>query len=448
MAPHKITDQKRMEKLVWAMLMAGFLSFIVICVGSFIAIYSFLFDSVQAMNVRLDVGRGTAIVTSADLAERGVRASDDLTGRAMTISLDAQSQAVMTFRGVDEGEPQQVLAVATLKSNSNIRLRQATVPRFAWGRSNHTITFLSFTGSMDFFVPDSLGRMLTIEIETGRGELISIRQSGRYVIESLENRTRVITRAGEAVLFAKDRQKNRLVPSQTEGVLFPERDDPMLVETRVNLLENSLFSFDMISEGQTPSLPGRWGCSVAQDALPRGDYRLDRWLGRVALRLTRGDGANTHGETRCLQQFAGQGYEVGDISFLELQATFLINFQSLSDCGVRGSECPMMVRMVYRNTSGALQEYVQGFYYDSNATLGYPPRCDTCIQDHREINERVWYTFETGNLFSLISSSSRPAQILSVEFYASGHQYDLFVSEISLFAGYTEAIPYVQPPSS
>ncbi len=445
----QVVDIERMRKLAWGLLLGGFVTFIALVVGGAWGTYSFLFDSIKPIYVRLDVARGTAIVTSVDLAERGVRRSEELTGRVATVSLDAQSQAVFTFQEVNaNGQPDRVIMTATLKSNSDIRLRQATMPRFTWGRGGYTIVLREFAGSMDVFVAENLAHRIAFEVETRRGETIHIERSGRYVLESLENRTRVITRTGEAVLFAKDKQKNRIVPNQWEAVLFPERDEPIALETRPNLLENGLFAFGKAAQSNGQMLPERWGCTVAQDAPPRGVYRMDYWQGRAALRLLRGDGAETHGETRCVQFFGEAGFDVGDFSFLELRTTFLINYQSLSDCGIRGSECPMMLRMAYRDINGTMQEYIQGFYYESNPALGYPPRCDTCIQDHREINEQVWYTFETGNLMTLISSSVRPAQILSVEFYASGHQYDLFVSEIGLYAGHTDAVPEVQPPSS
>ncbi len=56
-------------------------------------------------------------------------------------------------------------------------------------------------------------------------------------------------------------------------------------------------------------------------------------------------------------------------------------------------------------------------------------------QEHDRINEKSWFTYESGNLFALLGPSQVPRSILNVQFYASGHQYDVSLGEISLLAG-------------
>jgi hypothetical protein len=160
--------------------------------------------------------------------------------------------------------------------------------------------------------------------------------------------------------------------------------------------------------------------------------------------LLRTDGAASHGQTGCYQILATDpGIDVQEYTFLELQTTFLINYQSLSVCGVDGSECPVMLFVYYTDINNVPRQWYQGFYYNSQSQTIYPPTCITCGQsyEHRRIGERVWYTFESGNLMSRFAPGERPAYIQRVVFYASGHQYDVFVSEISLLAGAEEVIP-------
>ena len=201
------------------------------------------------------------------------------------------------------------------------------------------------------------------------------------------------------------------------------------------MLENGLFTFASVDTA-TSALPQRWGCFNEQDDLPRGVYALENLQGRSVLRLLRTDRASSHGETRCLQPIIPENRDVTQFNYLELEASFMVDYQSLPDCGIRGSECPLMLYMTYKDTSGEDREWYQGFYYSSDPSVSYPPRCESCTQDHLLINGKVWYTFETGNLFFILPPTARPAQIKSVEFYASGHQYDVYVSEIMLSVGY------------
>jgi hypothetical protein len=47
----------------------------------------------------------------------------------------------------------------------------------------------------------------------------------------------------------------------------------------------------------------------------------------------------------------------------------------------------------------------------------------------------VWYTYDSGNWFNLLPPGKRPVAISNVQFYASGHQYDVYVGEVALLGG-------------
>lgn len=431
------------SRIAWAVLVMSFAMLCGLCSITTFGIYTFLFTSTVPMEMRLAVGRGTALVINQDFAERGVRVTEDITARPVAVSMDSQSQANVSvlLPAEDGGEPR-LLSSITLKSSTDVRFQQAVRPRFSWTNAGYHMTMRSFFGRMDVVVTGEYGRSFLMEITTVDGRLVQINGAGRYTLEATNDRVRVITYEGEAVLYSNNRSQNRIIPRGTEGVIYAERSDPTVSVTRQNIVENGLFAFTNAPEVGVP-LPGRWGCTNVQDDSPRGTYMMDNWLGRPALRLVRGQGASSHGETRCLQPISPDFQDVRGYNFLELDASFLISYQSLSDCGTRGSECPMMLRMVYEDENGIEREWFQGFYTTTNPTVSWPPRCESCTQDHLQINEKVWYTFETGNLFNIIAPALRPAKIKLIEFYASGHQYDLFVSEISLFVGYVDAVPAV-----
>ena len=100
-----------------------------------------------------------------------------------------------------------------------------------------------------------------------------------------------------------------------------------------------------------------------------------------------------------------------------------------------------MLRMEYVPMNGGVDWWIHGFFTRILAGYDNPIRCDTCTQDHEIVNEGVWYTYESGNLLSLIPEEQRPRSILNFRFYASGHEWDIYVSEMALLVGSTNSIP-------
>jgi hypothetical protein len=106
----------------------------------------------------------------------------------------------------------------------------------------------------------------------------------------------------------------------------------------------------------------------------------------------------------------------------------MLLYQSLSGGGVLHSEYPIMVRLDYQDAYGNPNHWVQGFYYENPAN--YP------ISNGMEIPRNVWYSYESGNLIELIESRGdvKPAHLISIRIYASGHDYQSMVTEVELVA--------------
>jgi hypothetical protein len=204
---------------------------------------------------------------------------------------------------------------------------------------------------------------------------------------------------------------------------------------------------NVLNRGEISLLPGSdearalndWQCSFRQEQPPPGDFSLVRFDGRVALRLRRVNNAQSNGEVRCAQTFSGEGLDVRDYDSVRVLTTLLPNYQSLSVCGRAASECPLMLQIdyTYGDDSGRIHDaqWYRGFYYATDISGDARKRCDTCIQDHVDINQAVWYTFDSENLLNLIAEEEQPERIKSVAFYASGHQFDTLVSEMALLLG-------------
>ena len=91
-----------------------------------------------------------------------------------------------------------------------------------------------------------------------------------------------------------------------------------------------------------------------------------------------------------------------------------------------------MLRIDYIDQNGQARKWYHGFYAMNDMQLAYPLQCNSCAQAHEFINPRSWYSYDSGNLFTLFPPDERPSKILAVWFYASGHQYDVQLSEVAL----------------
>lgn len=424
------------QRLAWGMLLLAFAAFCVICVVVGIGVNFFLFQSTIPMDSILVVGRGSIGVREANSDRYAFVPDRALLSFSSEVNTAPQSQANITFIDFQSGE--HPVAYITVNSSSSLQVRSASRPRFEWSTSAYLIDLQQVAGDFDLFIPDDVGRNITISLTTVQGTLINLYESGQYIVDASDTAVRVVNRAGSASLIPPDRQSGRAIPVNFQGVLQTGGD----IEVRpgfTDLLVNGNFRElnPNAGGGDSPQeLLRGWVCGSDPNDNPRGSYRSQMVGGLMTLRIERYQDATTHGRTSCVQIFGQPGLEVGqnDYDFLALRARFFINFQSLHGCGIDGSECPLMLRMDYVNERGEPHIWYHGFYALNDPQLGYPLRCDSCSQEHEFINARSWYTYQSDDFLTLFPDGQKPATILSIMLYASGHQYDVHVNELALLA--------------
>lgn len=460
MATHTQTIESRpaidMHRIAWVVLLSSFLMLCSTTLAVTGGIYYFLFQSSLKLDTTVQVSRGTAGLIAPDFSQRFLvdAVPESLNDATSTLVTDAQSQAVVTF-SVPADDTQTTLAIFTIENSTSLTLGRAIRPRFDWSNGSYSITINDFEGEIDLYVRDIVDRPFSITLETDQGADVRITTAGRYALQYDGSQLEVSSRAGRALLVTPDASQSRLVSAGERAIYLSDRNLPVLASNPQNLLRNSLLSFYQPTSEDTQILPPNWICQNTSNP-PIGDYGFDNWQGRLALRFVRYDGASTNGQTRCWQDFGSDGFDISQYTFLELQATFLVNFQSLSTCGVLGTECPMIMFVYYnaldengeleRDEEGDLieRQWQQGFYAkrDPQDTYQQPLNCTDCpqrFQQHRRIGQEVWYTYESGDLFAQIEN--RPVRIQRIEFRASGHQYDVFLSEVSALVGFEGNVP-------
>ncbi|NJL92225.1 MAG: hypothetical protein HC915_00140 [Anaerolineae bacterium] len=181
---------------------------------------------------------------------------------------------------------------------------------------------------------------------------------------------------------------------------------------------------------------GNWGCNAT--GTPRGAYTLQVVDGRPVMHVLRQERAAVAdlgpSEVSCLRAFGGGGLDVSRFRELHVRAKLKISGQSISLCGVEASECPLMIEIIYENEKGVEQPWwYQGFY--AIELPGFPVNrttCASCISEHIRINADNWYTFESSDLLEL-PENYQPTRIKQIKFYVSGHAYEVFIGEVSLY---------------
>lgn len=424
------------ERMAWRVLLAAFAMFCLLSASTILGVYFYLFESMAAIPTALQVAQGTVGITDSDLIETVERERKDLTSAVTTISTDSQSQATIQFRDhrTAEDETPDLIAAVTLQRNTRLTFNRAARPRFEWSSNRQTIQLSELSGRLDAVVTGAQEDGFLMSIDTKQGLNIELDRNGRYRIHATDDEVRLLNLAGAASLFFADDAASRIpVPSGQEAVARLGSRVIDVQSSIENILTNAVFSLQD-AVGDSPGLPPKWGCRANH-----GTFTMEEFDGRVGIRLRRLGNVTSPGEARCIQPFGSDGLDVTGFDSIRVVATFHLNYQSLSRCGVEGSECPLMLLITYDDEFGFRRRWFRGFYYDEPVSSDYPSRCASCFQDHLNINAKVWYTFESENLFNLINQERHPARLRSIEFYASGHQFDTSISEMMLLVSSAEA---------
>jgi hypothetical protein len=122
--------------------------------------------------------------------------------------------------------------------------------------------------------------------------------------------------------------------------------------------------------------------------------------------------------------------DVSWASKLGVRARLRVNAQSLPLGGTRGTEFPVILKLVGRTSGGEQRDWRVGFYAVRPAE-GEPPGKYAATATDVEVPLGQWYDFESGNLldpesaraFARFDWPSAPVQLDRFEIIASGHDY-------------------------
>ncbi|MCC6612748.1 MAG: hypothetical protein IT320_04670 [Anaerolineae bacterium] len=459
---------RKQESVAWGVLWIALGLFFAIIALSSMGVYYFLFRSTLPLQSQLEVTRGTLGVTGTDLIEQVVRGDRQpylSFGDIVTVNPDSQGLLLIDDVRLENAP---YVAAVTLRNDTSVTLNEAARPRYDWSSQPYTLDLTNLIGEVEVLISDRVDRAVRIGLSTRSGDSAILTSPGQYIISARGDQLAISNFQGTALLVTDDRTNSRAVPAGQLGLLTTSSNEINLQAGYVNLLGDRGFREANVVESDSAATTGRtvtsWICTDPPHDPPRGAYAIESFDGRTALHIVRGGGAETHGETRCTKYFgAGStGVNVAEHNYLALHVTFYVVSQSLSVCGVAGTECPLMLHMQYipqltPDTEGSttttdatangtseqsfgpipvedlpVRDWHHGFYTVPADQVQSPLRCDTCPQEHSYIRPGRWFTYDSGNLMALFPQEQKPGSILSFSFYASGHEYEVYVSEVAL----------------
>ena len=401
--------------------------FCLACTGTVFFARWLVFDSPVGMDVELQVGRGTVSLAEPDATdEKAVRGTAPV-GNNDRISTDGDSQGYMAFYDPYSGK---IIATATLHGNSLVTLDRANRPRFGLSDNDYSIKLKAVSGTLDLWVRDDMDRGVDIWVEAPLGST-HITESGYFYLTSTPDDLRLYAEQGRATLINREGQAH-LISAGATGTLNVETAGVELGPTPVTLVLDGGFD-------ESKEWPVGWSCtplsSESSPDAPSADYGFTETDGRSSIFIRRMQPDPGHGQSGCIQYLADPvaGLDVNEYESVHWRVTMKIHHQSLSACGLEGSECPVMLHMLYRDADGNEYEWHHGFYVELRPNEGRT-RCSSCLEEHEQIHKDAWYTYESGNLFTDLPEDRRPSSIVYIEFYSSGHQYDIVLDEVTLIA--------------
>ncbi|MBN1888283.1 MAG: ABC transporter permease subunit [Thermoflexales bacterium] len=219
----------------------------------------------------------------------------------------------------------------------------------------------------------------------------------------------------------------RVEPPLPEATAPPT--PPVLVwdeERARNLVANGAFA-----EPLEPAWTTGTEVEVAEEA--HGEVNLADSGGKVVANFRR---AGLKSSATWITQQIDQ--DVSEQKWLQVRAVLHVEWHDLNLCGVKGSECPLLIKLVYEDENGARHEWIQGFFALEARDGDAPSFCTTCEinEAHIQVKPYEWFMYDSPNLMEYLPSRGAGSVYLirSITLVAAGHSYETQVAGLALIA--------------
>ena len=410
------------ERLAWAILLVGFIVFLLVLISIPLGLNSVRQNAVRPLIIRVQANQGTVAVDDEN-GNRSAVFADDLAREfdpPLNVFTGATDSGVVLFSLPDDAG---VVAWVQSYSNTNLQIQQAQTPRFSSSDRLHGIILQLDQGRLRLTVPDPLNRAVYLEVQTPQG-VVLINQPGQYAVEVANIETSLVVLKGAAAMQV---QENTLLLQADQRGIMPLGGVPTgPFSTERSLLRNGDFSNEL-ADWVTLA----WNIEIPDQ--PEGEVTPGFVSSEPSLRFYRlGTG---HADVTVRQTL---DQDVTDFTALRLETTMIIHGQDVAVCGVRGSECPLTIRLEYLDQNGNMQVWQQGFYAVGEIVPGQTP--DICVScavvqsPHVDVSLNQLAFYELDILAELARQGYLPpSRLKSVSLISAGHSFEVEVVSVGLF---------------
>lgn len=416
------------ERLAWRILVVSFSIFVLICLSIVYTIQWFIFQSTVEMTTEVSVAQGTIRLDVPNrgepygVADRWNSVERDESAEGLTAETDSSTQAVIRFIDPRTDDP---VASVVVFPDSRVTINSTSRPRFGLNQAPYRIDLEIESGRAEVWVSTPARRSVEMAV-TSPQMVMKPQDDGHYIIDVSSRNSRVTVSSGETLVQERSSGREEVLDAGQLTMVRERNSELEVVAAERNVLENSTFE-----------RPYEIGWDFYNTDLPAGIAYNTTFEGRPVVVIDRAssnypDQRLSHGENGLVQQELEA--DVSDYGVINLRATFYVAEQSLSTCGTLGTECPMMILVKFRDEDGDEHELRHGFFASHDPAQNYPSRCLPCGggERHERVNLGTWFTYESGNIIDLFPEADRPLIITEVSFYASGHAYKTYISEMKL----------------
>ncbi|MBI4790418.1 MAG: FecR domain-containing protein [Chloroflexi bacterium] len=396
------------ERLAWLVIFGAFGAFLMLCAAIPVSARSYLLYSISSRQARLEVIGGILSVQ-----ERGAPAPIAVTqpitlSEGSSITTNETSRGILTFF---DG------STLTLFPNTQVTLSDMRESTFDWGRV--PMTFLVEQtrgririGAAPLYAPET-GAAHTRVFQIRTPHMSAFLTEGSFAFDVTADSSQVTANDGSAEVLAQETavsiaRRQRAVVTRGNPPLAPLPAAQALV-VNGDFMDPPDRGWNSFPDPTTPGV-----VAGKAEVASLGDRRTIH-----ILRTNSATPSQTSAITGVIQQV---NREVSDFRILKLAADVRLRHQSLSGGGVLSSEYPLILRLKYRDQYGSEGEWVHGFYYQN--VFNNP------TNNGELVPQDVWVPFESGNLFEI--AEPRPFYITSLQIYASGWDYESWVSNVKL----------------
>ena len=400
------------ERLAWTILLVSFFTFCLLVISIPLGIRQFIVTAAESHEVRVTAYGGAVLMRlAAQDTWTAITEPDQGIPEETILKTESSSQAVVWL--FDDSNLQ-------VRNDSQVVILETSTPRFDSSPRPASIMIKVQSGKVLVGVaPPPRDRSRQFEVHTPHGVILL--EEGNYSINVTETETDVNVRTVRAVGHAILQAVGESIPLEVgeRGRIEAGHPPEGPLPGEQNLLSNGDFQ-QSLSVGWIS-----WGeREKAEEA--EGSVAIETINGSQVVHFIRRGGNQRHAESGIRQ---GLDLDVRDASLLQIRLNVRVIHQSLPGGGVRSSEFPLMVRLLYRDANGREHDWVRGFYYSNRDGLFV--RDDESYQGIL-IPQNLWRPFESDNLILLLGSH-RPVHLITLEVYASGHDYESMVSDVGLF---------------